>query len=219
MKPKCSSVANEIVRYMKLLVELGLNTLTSGNISGKCYIGNTEFIVLTPSGIDKTLIEVQDLVIYDTNNARFYGNKKPTSEYRMHIDVYARNRNVWSVAHAHNPFSLIIVDKIINDSDTSGGYLYESQRSLAEKRFNSTNLVEADYVAGKICVVEPLTPGSAELASRVAEASSKCDALVLNKHGVVSFGKSVMQATERLIAVEYLSRYIYFKDLIGHQGE
>lgn len=210
MKPKCSLVASEMVKYMRLLVELGLNTLTSGNISSRCYIGNTEFIVLTPSGIDKSSINVQDLVIYDINNARFYGKKKPTSEYRMHIEVYARNRNVWSVAHAHNLFSLIVVDRFFDNKEL---------RSLVEKRFNSTNLVEADYVAGKICIVEPLTPGSAELASRVAEASLKCDALILNRHGVVSFGKSIMQATERLIAVEYLSRYIYFKDIIGQQGE
>jgi len=90
-----------VVQAARRLSELGLNSGRAGNLSVRVDGG----FVVTPSGAAYESMHPDDLV-YLTSSGDFGGGQRtPSSEWRIHRDIYARRQDAKAVVHTHSPFA------------------------------------------------------------------------------------------------------------------
>ncbi|MFN0184569.1 MAG: class II aldolase/adducin family protein [Aquabacterium sp.] len=87
-----------LVEQARALNSTGLSAGTSGNVSARCDGG----FLITPSGAAYDRLAPQDLV-HMTPDGQFDLRQRPSSEWRMHRDLYASRADVQAVVHAHPP--------------------------------------------------------------------------------------------------------------------
>lgn len=180
--------AKLIIKFSKLLKTEGILPGSSGNIS----IRTKNKIFITPSGISKDELTVNDISVIDFNGNRL--NKiSPSSEYKMHVEIYKKRQDINAIIHAHPPFVLICM---------------EAKIKLKYKTIEFKKFIE------KISYVGYIEPGSLKLAKEVAKASIKSNLILLKSHGIVCLGKNLSHA--RIIAedCENLFKINYYLRLI-----
>ena len=86
----------------RILYHSGLMVSNDGNISVRLPNGN---ILITPSGVTKGRISVEDLLVIDLNGSIIKAaenpNLKVTSEQPMHLEIYHQRPDVRAVIHTH----------------------------------------------------------------------------------------------------------------------
>lgn len=76
----------ELVKYGKKLVTANLTKGTGGNLS--VFDRANGHVAITPSGIDFFEIQPEDIVIIDLDGKIVEGDRKPSSEWEMHLMPY-----------------------------------------------------------------------------------------------------------------------------------
>jgi L-fuculose-phosphate aldolase len=90
----------EVLQAVRWLAERRLVTGTSGNVS--CRLGDG--FMVTPTGLPCDALTPADLVQVDPAGGT-RGNRLPSSEWRLHRDVYRTRPDVGAVVHTHSPFA------------------------------------------------------------------------------------------------------------------
>lgn len=165
------------MNYKKLIVDSGLRMLrggytveTWGNISARDP--ETNLVYLTPSGMDYTTIQEEDIVVLDLEGNIVEGHRKPSIELDLHLHVYQSRSEVQAVVHTHPIYSTVFsccgedIPMVID---------------------------EAAQVLGDVCRTAKYgLPGSKELAENCVEALGKTgNACLLRSHGAVCVGKNM----------------------------
>lgn len=101
--PNLFEIKRQIVEVGKLMYEKGLVIAKHGNISYK--ISDNEFIC-TPGGLCKAFLTPDKLVRVDANGNSLEAGKKPTSEIRMHIEIYRLRPEINCIVHAQPAASM-----------------------------------------------------------------------------------------------------------------
>lgn len=185
MTKQVHDILKELIDAMNFLVNNMLTNPRGGN--GSVRVG--DYVWITPSGKPKNMLKLEDLVVYDLSANVFRTSLKPSIEYRIHIMTYKKLPEARSVIHAHIPMATSLT--------TTKGI------SWVYKTFS-----EIEYSTGKINVVEPAPPGSRELAERVVNAFSKTvRTVIVPRHGVFTWGKSVWEAVDSVYSLEMAARY------------
>jgi L-fuculose-phosphate aldolase len=78
----------------------GLNRGASGNLSVRCGDG----FLITPSGMSATDQTAED-VVWMNMDGNAQGQRKPSSEWRFHRDLFAARPEFGAVLHAHSTFA------------------------------------------------------------------------------------------------------------------
>jgi len=78
----------------------GINQGSAGNVSARIDGG----FLITPSGMAYEKLTPADIAFVDMNG-RATGPLKPSSEWRMHLDIYANKPDAKAVVHAHSTFA------------------------------------------------------------------------------------------------------------------
>jgi len=74
----------------------GINQGTSGNLSARFGEG----MLITPSGMPYSALAPADIVYVDRSGA-CEGPRQPSSEWRIHSDIYLAREEVQAILHAH----------------------------------------------------------------------------------------------------------------------
>ncbi len=93
-------VRKQLIQTALQMNVLGINRGKSGNVSARWERG----LLITPSGVPYEDIRPADVVFMDAQ-ARSFGNRAPSSEWRFHFDIYRRKSPVNAVVHAHASFA------------------------------------------------------------------------------------------------------------------
>lgn len=93
----------KLVYTAQKLASLGLNKGASGN----CSVRNAGGFLITPSGIDAEVMTAESVVAMQMNGDA-EANKKPSSEWRFHRDIYQHHPEVNAVIHTHSMFATTI---------------------------------------------------------------------------------------------------------------
>lgn len=88
----------EIVAYGKRLVDEGLVQGTWGNLAVRLDATN---MLCTPSGIGYHLLTPDDIVKVSLETLAYGNQRKPTSEKRLHRDLFAARADVGAAIHTH----------------------------------------------------------------------------------------------------------------------
>ncbi len=165
-------IKQEITRVMRALYERGLVSALGGNVSARVP-GASEFWI-TPSGVFKGNVNVDDLVKVDLDGNVIEGVLRPSTETPFHAAIYRVRPDVNAVIHAHNPVTLGLALAGVNLKPIS---------------------VEAVMTLRRVEVVPFAFPGTDQLAKLVADAALKgARAIILMNHGVVGLGANLLEA-------------------------
>ncbi|MFA6433877.1 MAG: class II aldolase/adducin family protein [Elusimicrobiales bacterium] len=180
-----------IVEIGRRLYALGFVPATDGNISVRLGDGS---ILITPSGVSKGALIPDGLAKLDPRGGVISG-KKPSSEYRLHLCVYAQRPDVMAVTHAHPPLATGLA--------CSGAAL--------DKPLTSEMVISL----GKVPLAGYATPGTEEVTGSIAGLVKEHDAIMLANHGVVTCGRDLETAFQRMETVEQAAKITLAAALAG----
>jgi L-fuculose-phosphate aldolase len=98
-----SAPAMQLLEAARNLSALGLNKGTSGNASIRLSDG----FLVTPSGVPAEQLS-EDSMVYMQWNGTPEPGKKPSSEWRMHMDILQARPEVNAILHCHSMFATTI---------------------------------------------------------------------------------------------------------------
>lgn len=119
---------------------------------------------------------------------------RPSSEYRMHLAIYAQRPEINAVVHAHPPFATTF--------------------AVVGKKLDVNLLTETEQFLGSIKYLGYYQPGSIELAKTISRAVIKHNVIILAKHGAVVCGLDLNEARYRLERLEFLARITWLSLII-----
>ena len=146
----------------------GLCKHKSGNFS--VHDPETGYVVVTPSGIDRDVLKVDDMVVMDMegNVVENKTGTKPSSEVLVHIAIYKKRPAVRAVAHTHSKYATVFA--VLNKPIPPFVY-------------------EAMYLGCKdhtIPVAPYGRPGTQALAENVSETLKDSNACMMQAHGAIA---------------------------------
>ena len=92
------SLRKEILHVGKRIYDRGYVASNDGNISARV---DDKRVIITPTGISKGFMKPEDLVVVDFDGKVLSGNKRPSSEVFMHLQIYKDRPDVNCVCHSH----------------------------------------------------------------------------------------------------------------------
>ncbi len=95
-----AALARRIISTCLAMETRGINQGSAGNVSARLGDG----FLITPSGMDYAQLEADDIVLVDLDG-RSSDRLRPSSEWRMHRDIYAHYPDAGAVLHAHSTFA------------------------------------------------------------------------------------------------------------------
>ena len=76
---------------------------TSGNLS--CYDPEEGLIYITPGSFPYETMMPEDIMVIRTDGTVVDGAHKPSSEWRLHAEIYKNMEDVRAVVHTHSPYA------------------------------------------------------------------------------------------------------------------
>lgn len=171
-----------IVNICKLIHEKGWVANHDGNVTVR--IGFDRFLA-TPTAVSKRVITEDMLVVVDSGGNKISGALRPFSEINLHLAVYKKRDDVNAVVHAHPP--------------------YATAKACCGKEIIPF-LPEAVVSIGDRIPLVPLRLPGDEAASILESFLEDYDALLLENHGVITYGVDLEQAYLRMELVEHLAK-------------
>jgi len=159
----------------------GINQGTSGNISVRHGPG----MLITPSAIPYDRMHVDDIVWMGFDE-RIRGERKPSSEWRFHLDILGQRDDVGAVVHAHPTACTTL--------------------AIMEKGIPPVHYMIAAAGGRDIRCAEYATFGTPELSANALAALEGRNACLLAHHGMIAAGSSLDKAIWLATEVETLAR-------------
>ena len=171
----------------------GLTPGTSGNLSCRCRMETEgklcEGFLMTPSGMPYAALEPEDIVFltldFEGESKAPHGHQRaPSSEWRIHRDIYRARPQAGAVLHAHSPFATALA--CLHRDIPPFHYMIA--------RFGGSTVHCARYA----------TFGTQLLSEAALEALGERCACLLANHGMLVHGQSCAQAFELGLELETL---------------
>ena len=183
-------IKKELINASKKLKRLGLLPAFSGNLS---YRYN-DVIYITPSMVDKEELRINDIAKIDMKG-RSLNEIKPSSEYRLHIEIYKKRKDIKSVIHTHPAYTIAF--------------------SVSKLKPNFNLAVEFEVLVKNISFSKFKQPGSIELAKEVANKVKDSDVVVLENHGLVVVSDSIKNGIAITEEVENFFKINFFVSILN----
>jgi L-fuculose-phosphate aldolase len=182
----------EVAMFMRRLYRQGLTTTSGGNISLKV---SDDIILITPSATDKGRMRWKEVGIMTILGKNLTPELKPSIEYEMHLSIYRKKKDVSAIVHAHP--------------------LFASAYTAMKCKINTNLTAEAKAICGDPCFVPYALMGTKELASLASESIISSDILLLENHGILTTGSSILQAFDKLEVLENAAKMTILVELTG----
>jgi len=177
-----------VVTAARRLSAAGMNPGRSGNLSARVTGG----FLITPSGAPYETLHPDDLVFLDGEGEHGGGQRTPSSEWRLHRDIYERTPEAGAVVHTHSPYATTLACL---------------RRGIPAFHY------EVAFAGGNDIRCAPYaTFGTPALSDRAAEALIDRKACLLANHGALAVGADLEAAVELAEKVEALAR-LYWQAL------
>jgi L-fuculose-phosphate aldolase len=168
---------------MQRVYRYGMTTTSGGNLSIRDEKGD---IWITPAGVDKGALRWDDIVRCKSDGT-VKGLHRPSSELPFHQAIYEARPDLRGIVHAH-PSALVSFSIV---------------RQVPPIRI----IPQASEICGRIGYAPYALPGSARLGQHIAETfADGYDAIIMENHGVVCGGTSVLDAFHRFETLDFCAR-------------
>lgn len=176
-----SDLASQVLATARQMNALGINRGAAGNVSAR---DGAEFII-TPTGMAYDDCTPADMVRMKVGSGETApGQRKPSSEWRFHRDIYARRGEAGAVIHCHSPFATALACQSLE--------IPPFHYMIA--RFGGETVRCAPYA----------TFGTQELSDGILVALEGRRACLMAHHGMVVFGADLAEALALAVELEAL---------------
>ena len=159
---------------------------TGGNFS--CRVSENR-ILCTPTLFCKGLLTPADLCVIDLEGRHVAGTRAPSSEMKMHLEVYAASPATRAVIHTHPPFATTFA--VLGQTIPPGV------------------LPEGDVFLGAVPLVPYQTPGEQAMGLALRPYVATHVAAILQNHGTVTWGPDLETAYVLTETLEAVCRVVY----------
>lgn len=171
----------ELMAVAKRCFERGLQTGTGGNLSIRCE--NRNHVVIKPSGVGFFECDEINLLVVALDGTIIEGTAKPSKDMPFHLGIYRVREDVNGIVHVHSPWA------------TAWGVLNEPIPCVTV------------HSRAKLARI-PVIPCGPERGNQVPEdivdayKDAKIRAVILQDHGSVGVGKTIMAAQHVVELIE-----------------
>jgi L-fuculose-phosphate aldolase len=146
-----------------------------------------DIIVITPSATDKGRMKWKEVGIMTLAGKNLTPELKPSIENEMHLSIYRKKKEISAIVHAHP--------------------LFASAFTAMKCTINTDLTAEAKAICGDPCFVP--------YASVASESIMKSDILLLENHGILTTGSSILQAFDKLEVLENAAKMTMIVKMTG----
>lgn len=182
------SLRAEVVETAREMFRLGLVVGAAGNVSAR----DGDIVQITPRGLPYDEMSQQDVVALSLGGDVVDGMREPSSEWRVHVAVYAARPEVQAIVHTHS--------------------VHATAWSCLEEPLETGVKEFGQAVGGAVQTAADAPPGTEEIARSAVDALEGRSAALLARHGVLALGESparalvVAQVVERHAQIAWLLR-------------
>ncbi len=168
---------------------------TSGNFSVRDRVAGR--ILISPSGLDKGLMSMADLLTTDMEGRVVDSTKKPSAETALHVVIYRVRSEAGAILHVHSIWNTLLSGRFAESGHVplKGYELLKGLSGVSTPEYEERVPIlrnSQDYE---------------ELAAELVEALrtyADTHGVLLSRHGLYTWGKSVAEARRHLEALEFL---------------
>jgi L-fuculose-phosphate aldolase len=168
---------------------------TDGNGGNITIRVGDNLALCTPTLICKGFMQPEDMCLVDLDGNQLAGTRVRTSEAKTHFGIMKRQPKAKACVHAHPPHATAF--------------------AIANVDIPSCLIPEAEVFLGKIGVAEYKTPGSAANADEVGEVGRDHQAVLMQNHGVIVWGKDVEDAYWKMENIDSYCRTVWIAAGLG----
>ena len=161
----------DIIEVGRRIYNRGFVAANDGNITIR--IGEDE-VLTTPTGVSKGFLTPEMLITVDMDGRVKSGTMRPSSELKMHLQVYREREDVRSVVHAHPPHATAF--------------------AVAGIPLKTPIMPEVVISLGWVPLAQYGTPSTEEIPESIRPYLQCHDAFLLENHGALTVGTDVYNA-------------------------
>ncbi len=176
-------IAAAITRASLALVRSGLNHGTAGNVS----VRDGDAMRITPSGIPPEQTDAAMIARVPLADAEAWsGPEPPSSEWRLHRDIYRARADVGAIVHTHSTYATVLATQ---------------RRDIPAVHYMIAAFGDA------VIRCTPYAPfGTQALSDLIVEHLGPRHGVLLGNHGMVATGDTLVQAMWRCGELESLAK-------------
>jgi L-fuculose-phosphate aldolase len=189
------SLRADIVEIGRRMYARGYTASNDGNISVR--IG-TDRLLMTPKSVCKGFMTPDMMCVTDLDGKKVSGDRDPSSEALMHLEVYRQRPDVNAVVHAHPP--------------TATGF------AVAGIPLDRAVLAEVLTTLGSIPLAAYATPSTAELPDAIRQYIKAHDGMLLANHGALTVGPDLYSAYYKMETIEHFAKISLVARMLGREN-
>jgi len=167
---------------------------TSGNAS--VYDKETEAMIITPSSVSYEGMTIDDLVVMKLDGTILEGKHNPSSEWKMHAQVYLDRKDISCVLHTHSP--------------------YATGFAVCQETIPVILIEMVPFIGGDIPVAEFGMPGTAELGLEALKVMEERKGCLLANHGTLAIGNSINSTYMTSVYIEDAAKIYHIAKNAGN---
>jgi len=192
MVPSESQLRTDIVEVGRRLYARGYTASNDGNISVRL---DRARLLMTPTNVCKGFMNEQMMVITDLDGKKLAGERNPSSEMQMHLEVYRQRPEIQAVVHAHPPVATAF--------------------AVAGIPLDRAVLAEVVTTLGSVPIAEYATPSTQELPAAVRKYVKAHDGMLLANHGALTLGTDLFSAYYKMETIEHFANISFVARMLG----
>jgi L-fuculose-phosphate aldolase len=182
----------DIVEVGRRLYARGYTASNDGNVSVRL---DASRLLMTPTSVCKGFMTVEMMCITDLDGKKIAGERNPSSEMQMHLEVYRQRPEVQAVVHAHPPIAT--------------GF------AVAGIPLDRAVLAEVVTTLGSVPIAEYATPSTRELPEAVRKYVKAHDGMLLANHGALTLGADLFAAYYKMETIEHFAKISLVARMLG----
>lgn len=192
MDIKTLSTKEQVLLAMNRVYSNALTTTSGGNISA---IDERGHIFITPSGIDKGTLTIDDIVEV-LPDGTCIGRHYPSMELPFHSNIYRECNDVKAIVHAHAPAAVAYACMQVAPNSSCARVYSDKLGEIASSKY--------------------ALPGSLKLGGIVMQGfKDGYRSVMMDNHGATVGGGSMQQALAMYETLDYLCRSLFNAQILG----
>ncbi len=190
-----SALRADIVEIGRRMYARGYTASNDGNISVRM---GADRLLMTPKSVCKGFMTPDMMCVTDLEGVKIQGDRDPSSEMLMHLEVYRQRPDAQAVVHAHPP--------------TATGF------AVAGIPLDRAVLAEVVTTLGSVPIAEYATPSTSELPEAVRKYIKAHDGMLLANHGALTVGSDLFSAYYKMETIEHFAKISLVARLLGREN-
>jgi len=189
-KIKYKQLRKQVIDVCLTMNALGINQGTSGNVS----VRTDEGFLITASGVPYDRMKPQHVVEMDLDGG-YRGDFLPSTEWRMHLDIFKNKPKAGAIVHVHSPYATAL--------------------SCLRKEIPPFHYMIGVAGGSTLRVADYAEFGTPELSTVMLKAMEGRSACLLANHGQICFAPTLDKALWLAGEIEAISHHYWAASLMG----